>query len=192
MNRRQFNLTALAGMVATQAPVPAFAQLGALKMMIPANPGGGWDQTGRALGAAMQAAKVVQSVQFDNKGGAAGTIGLAQFVNSAKGDPHALMVGGMVMVGSIVLNRSQFDLTMVPPVARLTSEYEVVVVPANSPHKTMSDLVNAFKADPGKVSWNGGSAGGSDHILAGLIARAAGGDPSKVNYIASKGGGDQV
>jgi len=55
MNRRQFNLTALAGMVATQAPVPAFAQLGALKMMIPANPGGGWDQTGRALGAAMQA-----------------------------------------------------------------------------------------------------------------------------------------
>jgi putative tricarboxylic transport membrane protein len=56
----------------------------------------------------------------------------------------------------------------------------------------MGDLAKAFKADPGKVSWNGGSAGGSDHILAGLIARAAGGDPAKVNYIASKGGGDQV
>jgi putative tricarboxylic transport membrane protein len=193
MNRRQFNLTALAGLVAAQAGAPAFGQqLGAVKMMIPANPGGGWDQTGRALGAAMQAAKVAQSVQFDNKGGAAGTIGLAQFVNSAKGDPHALLVGGMVMVGGIVLNKSPVDLSMVTPVARLTSEYLVVVVPANSPHKTMADLVNAFKAEPGKVSWNGGSAGGSDHILAGMIAKAAGGDPAKVNYVASKGGGDQV
>lgn len=192
MNRREFNLAAVAGLVAAQS-TPAFAQqLGAVKMMIPANPGGGWDQTGRALGAAMQAAKVAQSVQFDNKGGAAGTIGLAQFVNSAKGDPNAMLVGGMVMVGGIVLNQSPVDLTMVTPIARLTSEYLVVVVPANSPHKTMGDLVKAFKADPGKVSWNGGSAGGSDHILAGLIAKAAGGDPSKVNYIASKGGGDQV
>ena len=193
MNRRQFNMTALAGLVAAQTATPAFGQqLGAVKMMIPANPGGGWDQTGRALGAAMQAAKVVQSVQFDNKGGAAGTIGLTQFVNSAKGDPNAILVGGMVMVGGIVLNKSPVDLTMVTPVARLTSEYLVVVVPANSPHKTIGDLVKTFKAEPGKVSWNGGSAGGSDHILAGLIAKAAGGDPSKVNYIASKGGGDQV
>src|SRR3954468_6590706 len=74
----------------------------ALKMMIPANPGGGWDQTGRSLAAAMQSAKLVSSVQFDNKGGAAGTIGLAQFVNSSKGDPNAVMVGGMVMVGGII------------------------------------------------------------------------------------------
>ncbi|HUL67732.1 MAG TPA: tripartite tricarboxylate transporter substrate-binding protein [Burkholderiaceae bacterium] len=191
MYRRQFTLTVLASVIATHAPAHA-QQLGALKMMIPANPGGGWDQTGRALGAAMQAAKVAQSVQFDNKGGAAGTIGLAQFVNSAKGDPHALLVGGMVMVGGIVLNKSPVDLTMVTPIARLTSEYLVVVVPANSPYKTLADLVNAFKAEPGKVSWNGGSAGGSDHILAGLIAKAVGSDPAKVNYIASKGGGDSV
>ena len=122
-------------------------------------------------------------MQFDNKGGAAGTIGLAQFVNSAKGDPNALMVGGMVMVGGILLNKSPVDLSMVTPIARLTSEYVVIVVPANSPHKTMGDLVKAFKADPGKVSWGGGSAGGTDHILAGLIAKAAGGDPSKVNYV---------
>ena len=161
-------------------------------MMIPANPGGGWDQTGRALATAMQSAKTVQTVQFENKGGAAGTIGLAQFVNSAKGDPNALLVGGMVMVGGIALNKSPVDLTMVTPIARLTSEYLVVVVPASSPFKTMGDLVKAFKADPGKVSWNGGSAGGSDHILAGMIARAVGVEPAKINYIASKGGGDQV
>ena len=193
MNRRQFNLAALAGLVAAQGAGSVFAQqLGAVKMMIPANPGGGWDQTGRALGAAMQAAKVAQSVQFDNKGGAAGTIGLAQFVNSSKGDPHALLVGGMVMVGGIVLNKSPVDLTMVTPVARLINEYDVVVVPANSPHKTIGDLMNAFKADPGKVAWNGGSAGGTDHILVGLMVKAVGGDAAKINYIASKGGGDQV
>ena len=172
--------------------VAAAQAIANLKMMIPANPGGGWDQTGRTLGAAMQSAKSVQSVQFDNKGGAAGTIGLAQFVNASKGDPNAMLIGGMVMVGGIVLNKSPVDLNMVTPIARLTSEYEVVVVPANSPFKSMGDLVKAFKADPGKISWNGGSAGGTDHILAGLIARAVGADPTKVNYIASKGGGDQI
>ena len=195
MNRREFSVVALAALAASQLPFSraAYAQaIGTLKMMIPANPGGGWDQTGRALGAAMQSAKVVQSVQFENKGGAAGTIGLAQFVNSAKGDPNAVIVGGMVMVGGIVLQKSPVDLTMVTPIARLISEWEVVVVPASSPHKTMGDLITAFKADPGKVSWHGGSAGGTDHILAGLIAQAVGVDPKKLNYVAAKGGGDQI
>ncbi|MBI1943874.1 MAG: tripartite tricarboxylate transporter substrate binding protein [Betaproteobacteria bacterium] len=163
-----------------------------LKMMIPANPGGGWDQTGRNLAAAMQSAKLVSSVQFDNKGGAAGTIGLAQFANSAKGDPNAVMIGGMVMVGGIHLQKSPVNLSMVTPIARLTSEWEVIVVAASSPHKTMADLVKALKDNPGKVSWGGGSAGGTDHILVGLIARAVGVDPAKVNYVAFKGGGEQV
>jgi len=193
MNRREFTLATVGAAAASQWPWAVSAQaISNLKMMIPANPGGGWDQTGRALGVAMQAAKSVASVQFDNKGGAAGTIGLTQFVNSAKGDPNAMMVAGMVMVGGIVLNKSPVDLHMVTPLARLTSEYEVVVVPASSPNKTMGDLVKAFKADPGKISWNGGSAGGTDHILAGLIARAVGVDPTKVNYVAAKGGGDQI
>ncbi|MDH4181734.1 MAG: tripartite tricarboxylate transporter substrate-binding protein [Betaproteobacteria bacterium] len=193
MNRRRFTQAALGALAAAQFPGLARAQaIANLKMMIPANPGGGWDQTGRALAAAMQSAKVAGSVQFDNKGGAGGTLGLAQFINTAKGDPNALMVGGMVMVGGILLNKSAVDLSMVTPIARLTSEYEIVVVPAASPHKSMADLMNAYKADPGKVSWHGGSAGGTDHILAGLIVRAAGGDPAKVNYVAAKGGGDQI
>ncbi|MCX7962514.1 MAG: tripartite tricarboxylate transporter substrate binding protein [Burkholderiales bacterium] len=164
----------------------------ALKMMIPANPGGGWDQTGRSLAAAMQSAKLVSGVTFENKGGAAGTIGLAQFVNQAKGDPHAVMIGGMVMVGGIILNKSPVNLSMVTPIARLTSEWEVVVVPAASPIRTMADLVKALKENPGKVSWGGGSAGGTDHILAGMIARAVGVEPAKVNYVAFKGGGEAV
>jgi putative tricarboxylic transport membrane protein len=163
-----------------------------MKMMIPANPGGGWDQTGRALAAAMQSGKLVSGVQFDNKGGAAGTIGLAQFVNSAKGDPNAVMMGGLVMVGGIILGKSPVNLSQVTPIARLTSEWEVIVVPAQSPHKTMADLVKAFKENPGKVSWGGGSAGGTDHILVGLIAKAVGVDPAKINYVPFKGGGEAV
>ena len=163
-----------------------------LKIMIPANPGGGWDQTGRHLASAMQSAKLVSSVQFENKGGAAGAIGLAQFVNAAKGDPNAMMVGGMVMVGGTYLQNSPVTLAQVTPVARLTSEWEVIVVPANSPHKTMADLVKAFKANPGAVSWGGGSAGGTDHILVGLIARAVGVEPARINYVPFKGGGEAI
>ncbi|MBL8383049.1 MAG: tripartite tricarboxylate transporter substrate binding protein [Burkholderiales bacterium] len=163
-----------------------------LKMMIPANPGGGWDQTGRNLAAAMQSAKLVSGVQFDNKGGAGGTIGLAQFINASKGDPNAVMIGGMVMVGGIILGKSPVNLTQVTPIARLTSEWEILVVPAASPLKSMADLVRVFKENPGKVSWGGGSAGGTDHILAGLIARAVGVEPARVNYVPFKGGGEAV
>lgn len=163
-----------------------------LRMMIPANPGGGWDQTGRNLAAAMQGAKLVSGVQFENKGGAAGIIGLAQFANQAKGDPNAVMIGGMVMVGGIILGKSAVNLSQVTPIARLTSEWEIVVVPANSPLKSMADLVKMLKADPGKVSWGGGSAGGTDHILAGLIARAVGVDAARVNYVPYKGGGEAI
>ncbi len=171
--------------------LPALAQP-SLKMMIPANPGGGWDQTGRGLAAAMQSGRLVSSVQFDNKGGAAGIIGLAQFVNSSKGDPNAVMIGGMVMVGGIILGKSAVNLSQVTPIARLTSEWEVIVVPAASPLKSMAELVKMLKENPGKVSWGGGSAGGTDHILAGLIARAVGVDAAKVNYVPYKGGGEAI
>ncbi len=168
----------------------AFA-VDSVKMLIPANPGGGWDTTGRELGKAMQAAGAAKSVQYDNKGGAGGTIGLAQFVNSAKGDPNALLMSGMVMVGGIIQNKSAVNLSQVTPVARLTSEYEVIVVPANGP-KTLKELLDKFKANPGSVSWGGGSAGGTDHNLAGMIAKAVGVEPSKVNYVPFKGGGEAV
>jgi len=181
----------LAALLFTLLALPALAQP-SLKMMIPANPGGGWDQTGRNLAAAMQSAKLVSSVQFENKGGAAGIIGLAQFVNSAKGDPNAVMLGGMVMVGGIILGKSAVNLSQVTPIARLTSEWEVIVVPAASPLKTMAELVKILKENPGKVSWGGGSAGGTDHILAGLVAKAVGVDAARVNYVPYKGGGEAV
>lgn len=189
MGRRLLALLTLCGVLSTGALADAQPSL---KMMIPANPGGGWDQTGRNLAQALISAKQAVAVQFENRGGAGGTIGLAQFVNAFKGDPNALIVGGMVMVGAIYLENSPVNLNMVTPIARLTGEYEIIVVPANSPHKTTADLVKAFKANPGSISWGGGSAGGTDHILVGLIARAAGVDPAKINYVPFKGGGESI
>src|SRR4030095_6473371 len=122
---RKFFSSLFVGMVMSLLAFAVHAQP-SLKMMIPANPGGGWDQTGRNLAAAMQSAKLVSSVQFDTKGGAGGTIGLAQFVNSAKGDPNAIMIGGMVMVGAIYLENSPVNISMVTPVARLTGECEAL------------------------------------------------------------------
>src|SRR5688572_9421752 len=177
--------------------VVAFAATGALaqqslKFLIPANPGGGWDQTGRTLGKVMTEGKIISAAQYDNKGGAGGTIGLAQFVNSAKGDPNQVLIGGQAMVAAVELNKSPVKVQQVTPLARLVAEYSVIVVPANSPYKTMADVIKDFKANPGAVSWGAGSAGSTEHLLIGLIAKAVGLEGNKINYIAFKGGGEAV
>ena len=184
---RHFTLGAL---LAAVLAVPAMAA--DYTIIAPANPGGGWDQTARTMQDVLQKEGISKSVQVQNVPGAGGTIGLAQFAEQHKGDPNALIVGGYVMVGAVLTNNSPVSLADVTPIARLTGEYEAIVVPAASPHQTMADLIAALKADPGAVSWAGGSAGGTDHIAVGLIAQAAGVDPTKINYIAYSGGGEAL
>jgi putative tricarboxylic transport membrane protein len=163
-----------------------------LLIVAPAAPGGGWDQTARAFQETMQGQGIVKTVTVENVPGAGGTVGLAQFVDKHKGNPNALLVNGLVMVGAILTNNSPVTLDQVTPLARLTGEYEVLVVPASSEIKTLSELIDKFKADPGSVSWGGGSAGGTDHILAGLIAQSVGIDGAKVNYVPFSGGGEAL
>ena len=189
--RRDTFLKSLAALAAAGTlPLAARAQAANLKMMIPANPGGGWDSTGRALGKALQDAGAAASVSFDNKGGAAGALGLAQFVNGSKGDPNALMVMGAVMLGGIITGKPPVSLSQATPIARLTSEYNVFVVPAASPLKSIKDVIEQMKKDPGSVKWGGGSRGSTEHIAAAMIARAVGVDPAKINYVAFRGGGE--
>jgi putative tricarboxylic transport membrane protein len=190
LSRRALTAALMAGALAVA--VPAQAQIEGLEIIAPANPGGGWDQTARAMQAALQTDGLASGVQVQNIAGAGGTIGLAQFVSSKQKKGDAVLVGGLVMEGAILSNKSPVTLANVTPLARLTGEYELIVVPADSPLQSMADLVAKLKADPGSVSWGGGSAGGTDHILAGLIAKAAGVDPTKVNYIAHSGGGEAL
>jgi putative tricarboxylic transport membrane protein len=185
--RSGFAVAVLGSLLATAAQ----AQL-ELKIVAPAAPGGGWDQTARSMQQALVASGAAKSAQVVNVPGAGGTVGLAQLVNAAKGDGRQLMVNGLVMVGAILTNKSPVNLDQVTPIARLTGEYQVIVVPANSALKTAQDLAAAVKADPAKVTWAGGSAGGVDHITAALFAKAAGADASKVNYVPFSGGGESL
>jgi putative tricarboxylic transport membrane protein len=190
--RRDTFLRSLGGLALAGAlPFPAHAAA-TLKMMIPANPGGGWDTTGRALGKAILDAKAADAVQYENKGGAAGALGLAQFASASKGDPNALMMMGAVMVGGQITTKAPVSIQQCTPLARLTSEYNVFVVPAGSPLKTMKDVVEQLKKDPGSVKWGGGSRGSTEHVAACMLARNVGVDPKKVNYVAFRGGGEAV
>jgi putative tricarboxylic transport membrane protein len=167
----------------------ASAQQLELKLMAPAAPGGGWDQTARSMQQALVAAGVARSVQVTNVPGAGG---IAQFVNGAKGDGSQMMVNGFVMVGALAMNKSPVTLDQVTPIARLTEEIQVIVVPANSPLKTAQDLAAAVKADIAKVTFAGGSAGGVDHVMAALFAGTVGADAKKINYIPFSGGGESL
>ena len=188
--RRNTFLKSIAALAASGAfPLSAFAAAN-VKMMIPANPGGGWDTTGRALGKALTDSGAAATVSYDNKGGAAGALGLAQFVNGSKSDPNAMMVMGAVMLGGLITGKPPVSLSQATPIARLSSEYNVFVVPAASPFKSMKEVIEQLKKNPGSVKWRGGSRGATEHIAAAMIAREADVDPAKINYVAFRGGGE--
>ncbi len=160
-----------------------------LQVMAPADPGGGWDSTAREMQGALQ--DLTGRSEVYNVGGAGGTIGLSQFAQ-LDGQVNQLMVMGLVMVGAIAANEPEVDLTDVTPIAELTTEPLAIVVPADSGIRDAAGLVAALEADIGSVSWAGGSAGGAEQILAGLVAQAAGLEASRINYIAHSGGGEAV
>jgi putative tricarboxylic transport membrane protein len=170
-------------------PSSEAAEAQVLTIVAPAAPGGGWDQTARVMQHTLMQIESGASVQVENVPGAAGTIGLARFVSAERGNPHALLVTGLVMLGAIVTNHAPVSLGESTPIARLTGEYEVIVVPAASKWRSLTELVAAFKASPASVSWGGGSAGGTDDLLVRMIANEVGVPASQANYIAFPGGG---
>ncbi|MFI8631466.1 Bug family tripartite tricarboxylate transporter substrate binding protein [Microbacterium sp. NPDC077663] len=172
----------------------AAAAVGDVSIIVPADPGGGWDQTGRAVSSVLTGEDLVGTAAVTNIGGAGGTVGLASLANEK--DPYTLMVTGLVMVGAVETNAAENRMEDTTPIARLTEEPLVVVVPADSEYQTLQDLVDAVVADGQSVTITGGSAGGADHILAGLLLEEAGldgaGITDKLNYIPNAGGGEAV
>ncbi|MGM1063654.1 Bug family tripartite tricarboxylate transporter substrate binding protein [Saccharothrix sp. Mg75] len=180
----------LAGCGGGGGGVSATDDVGRLEIMAPADPGGGWDQTARAMQAAISGADLAGSVQVSNVGGAGGTVGLQKLANE-KSDTY-LMVTGLVMVGAVETNGVDKRLEDTTPIARLTAEDEVVVVPAESPYQTIDDLLKAVDEKGQGVSITGGSAGGTDHILAAMLLKAKNIDPAKLNYVPYSGGGESL
>ena len=185
-------IPAAALLCALVAASPAGQSVDHLTIVAPAAPGGGWDQTARALQHVIDVHDLARVVEVQNVPGAAGTIGLSQFTDARRGDGRALLVTGLVMVGATLWNDSPVSVSQATPIARLTGEYEVIAVPASSPLPDLQALIGEFRRRPEAFAWGGGSAGGTDHILAGLVAEAAGVDPRRINYVAFSGGGEAV
>lgn len=161
-----------------------------VEIMVPAAAGGGWDSTARAMQKVIEADKLVdEPVEVFNVEGGGGATGLAQ-LQGDKGNPHHLMMTGLVMIGALGQANSPVSLEDSTPLATLTSEAEAFVVPKDSEFQTIEDVVAAYEADPSSVTFGGGSAGGSDHLVIGELIRAADGDPSKIKYVGYSGGGE--
>jgi putative tricarboxylic transport membrane protein len=165
-------------------------QLTGLEILVGTAPGGGFDQTARTAAKAMEDAKLARNVQVQNLPGAGNTIALQRLVNQ-KGNGKVIQQMGLGLVGGVFTNKSKATLDQTTPVARLTEEPEIVVVSKDSPYKSFDQLLSAWKADPGKLSVGGGSSpGGPDHLAPMLIAKTAGIDPKKVNFVSYDGGGE--
>jgi putative tricarboxylic transport membrane protein len=161
-----------------------------VEIMVPAAAGGGWDSTGRAVQKVMESENISEkAVEVFNVEGGGGATGLSQ-LQGDKGDPHKLMMTGLVMIGSLKKANSPVKLTDSTPIATLTAEAEAFVVPADSKFKSIGDVVEAFKADPASVTFGGGSAGGSDHLVVGQLIKEAGGKPADIKYVGYSGGGE--
>ncbi len=166
-----------------------------VRLMVPAEEGGGWDMTARSMQEALTDARVIdQEVMVYNIEGDAGINALQELVANYHSDAHELMVMGVVMMGGVVVNESSVNLAQVTPIATLTSEDEILVVSASSPYSTIDDVVSQIKTDPTTVTWGGGSRGGIDQILIGDILKHAGLEPKLADemYEANSGGAGSI
>jgi len=160
-----------------------------LRIMVPNSPGGGYDTTARTAAQVMAEEGLTPPLEVFNLDGAGGTVGLTRTV-SEQGDSDLMMLMGLGVVGAVFTNHSEATLQDTTPIARIISEPETIVVPADSPYRTLDDLVTAWKANPGQVPVGGGSSpGGPDHLAPHMLAREVGITPADVNYVEYDGGG---
>lgn len=192
MTQRRTFLAATAGLAGfglAGRDARAQQRFASLYVFVPAGPGGGWDGLGRAVELAARQANLVGTFQFENVGGAGGMVGLPRFLSQRRGRPDSLMIGGSVMVGAALTNKTPVSLQNTVPVARMTEEAGVIIVPANSPYQNIGQLAEALKANPRGVSVAGGSAGGTDHIILGLMLQKLGRQAREASFVAFPGGG---
>ncbi|WP_019203536.1 tripartite tricarboxylate transporter substrate binding protein [Tsukamurella sp. 1534] len=156
-------------------------------LIAPAGAGGGWDLVMRESQAIMREKKIATNIQVVNVPGAAGTIGLSR-LHSMHGRADVVMVGGTGLVAGVQQTKSAVKMNDVTPIARIFEEYDILVVPANSPYKTVQDLVAAWRQNPHGIAFTGG--GSFDQLVMAQFAKAAGIDPKNTTYIPKAGGGE--
>jgi putative tricarboxylic transport membrane protein len=161
-----------------------------LRMMVPNSPGGGYDLTARTAVKIMEDDDITGRVEVFNVIGAGGTVAMARLMNE-KGNDDLMMMMGLGVVGAVYTNGATVRASDATALAKMVEEQEGILVPADSPFRTVQDFVAAWKANPAKVTIGGGSSpGGPDHLFPMETARAVGVDPKAVNYVTYDGGGD--
>jgi putative tricarboxylic transport membrane protein len=160
-----------------------------LSMYIPNSPGGGYDLTGRAAARVLEDADLSGRFEVTNVIGAGGTVAMQRLLNE-EGVDDLVMSMGLGVVGATYTNESKARVSQATPIARLIEDQEALIVPKDSPFKTVQDLVDAWKADPSSVTIGGGSSpGGPDFLFPMQLAKTVGIDPKQVKYIVYDGGG---
>lgn len=171
---------------------PVLAGPDKTECLVGAKPGGGFDLTCRLLGTALQNAKLIEKpMAITYMEGGVGAVAYNHVTGTRPGDP------GLVVAASsgsaLLLAQKKFgahDENAVRWVGALGAEFGAVAVAADSPYKTLKDLIEAIKAKPEDFSVGGGGALGSqDWMKAALVFKAAGQDPKKMRYVALEGGG---
>ena len=157
---------------------------------IPANPGG-YSLTANAISDTLKAEGLLSSYTSTFKPGAGGSVGLGAF-QEIKGKPEAALITGIAMTGGLYSNKSTLSLLNSTPIAKVLREYNAIVVPASSKYRTLKQLMDDLKAKPNGVSIAGGSKGGIDHQVIGLLAQTADIDPTKLNYVVFSGGPEVI
>ena len=171
-------------------PLIAESKFSKITILVPAERGGGWDLTAKAMAEVLMSTGGTKSVEIEYSPGAGGLIGLAQFISAKKGRGNALMVGGMFTVGAVGANRSIISLLDTTPLARLTLDNAVVAVPVSSSIKTADDLIETLISAPESISWVGGSKGGADETMLMEVAQALGISQHRIHYSPLPGGGE--
>jgi len=164
-----------------------------IEIIVGSSPGTGTDRTARLMQKIWQEQKSVPvSTTVINKPGAGGAVAWAYMLPKA-GDGHYLQVTSYNLVTNQITGRSKLTYTDFTPISLLLSEYIGFGVKADSPIKTLADLVKALKEDPASVPIGTSSvAGGANHIAVALLAKAAGADVKKLKVVIYSGGGEAL
>ena len=162
----------------------------------PANPGGGWDFTCRQVGKTMQDLGLIDTtMQVVNLAGGGGGVAFAEVVNKREDDNNLIVAASSATATRLAQGAYPGNtMDQVRWLGSIGADYGVIAVAADSEIKTLPELLDKIKADPGSISVAGGSAvGGWDHLKV-LIAADAYGieDVRSVKYIAFDGGGEAV
>ncbi|KWT72559.1 MULTISPECIES: tripartite tricarboxylate transporter substrate binding protein [unclassified Variovorax] len=145
-----------------------------IKLMVPWPAGGGVDTTARMLSEPL-AQKLGQPIVIDNRGGAGGNIG-TELAARVKPDGYNLLMGSISpnAVNIHLYSKLGFDpIKDFAPIVYVSAVPNILVVPASSPFKTVKDVIDAAKANPGKLNYGSGGVGSSQHLAAVQFMSAA-------------------